>query len=86
MLHNRQIENAFNCVLKRRFETAFCRGWSLFPQQVTYVSFSVAYSLTNGQGISGNHRKVRELIHWSVKLGKSQIILSVVLGSQGIIV
>ena len=37
MLHSIYKKNAVNCV----FETAFNSGWSLLPQQVTYVDLQV---------------------------------------------
>ena len=46
MLHSIYKKNAVNCV----FETAFNSGWSLLPQQVTYVDLQVFPNSGKGGG------------------------------------
>ena len=49
MLHSIYKKNAVNCV----FETAFNSGWSLLPQQVTYVDLQVFPNSGKGGGGGG---------------------------------
>ena len=49
MLHSIYKKNAVNCV----FETAFNSGWSLLPQQVTYVDLQVFPNSGKGGGRRG---------------------------------
>ena len=52
MLHSIYKKNAVNCV----FETAFNSGWSLLPQQVTYVDLQVFPNSGKGGGGGGGRR------------------------------
>ena len=49
MLHSIYKKNAVNCV----FETTFNSGWSLLPQQVTYVDLQVFPNSGKGGGGGG---------------------------------